>query len=133
MSFPFTQFAELGVDLANQFTKDTQVEVIHEAWTGENPDGGNPSYAAPITRLAIVDSRQRQVVTGDGRTVTAMSTLTILDPIESNGASGRREPVDPRDRFATPDGFIGLVVGVGGVIDPNTNAPFVGDIYLGVR
>lgn len=107
-----------------------QCDVTHEAWTGR--DGyGKPTYASGKTRKAIVERTQRMIRTTGGNDVLSRARITFLDIIKANGATGRTEPIDPRDRFTLPDGTTGPVLDVIGVIDPSTERPFAHEVLLG--
>lgn len=122
----------LGVQVASSTTESLKVSVLHEAWTGQSATG-KPSYSSQTVKC-IVDDSQKTIVTGSGRVVTAMATLTFLDPVPANGASGRREPIDPRDRFTLPNGFTGYVIETpGSVINPETGQGFIQEIMLGAK
>lgn len=134
MSFPFSKFARRGVKLVDQFTQDGQVEITHEAWIAQDKFG-KPQYAAPTDPAprCVIDSRQRVVVTTGGQAITIMSTLTFTSPTASNGAPGRREPIDPRDKITLPNGFTGPIIDSAAPIDPKTNMGYIQQIMLGAR
>ena len=120
-----------GVSLANRLTADLQDTVTHEAWIGH--DGfGKPQYdPAIISRQAVVEMDQRLIRLADGQEVQQRARVTVIGPITGNGAKGRKEPVDPRDRITLPDGTIGPILDVKGVSDPTTGAPYAYTIILG--
>lgn len=132
MSFPFSKLVRLSVKLADKFTRDGQSDVTHEAWIGEDKFH-KAAYAAPVTLRCVVDSRQRMIITNTGQAITVMSTLTFTSPIKENGASGRREPIDPRDKMTLPDGFTGPIIDTGAPIDPKTRQGYITQIMLGAR
>lgn len=132
MSFPFSNFIRLGAKLADQFTRDGQSEVTHEAWIGQDKFG-KETYAAPVTLRGAIDSRQRLIVTTGGKTITIMSTITFTQAIAPNGAAGRREPIDPRDRITLPNGFSGPIIDTGAPIDPKTGMGYIQQVMLGAR
>lgn len=122
-----------GVSISNKQTKSVQGDAILEAWIGQSVTG-KPTYASPVTIKCIEDDKQRTIVTGAGQVITVMSTLTILEPIASNGTAGRKEPIDPRDKITTPSGFVGRVIDTpGSVFDPGTGKGFIQTISLGAR
>jgi len=111
-------------------TADLQATVAHAAWTGK--DGYNkPSFAAPVSRQALVEMKQRLRRLPNGQEVLQQAAVTFIGPISANGATGRREPVDPRDTITLPNGYSGPILNVEGLIDPTTNRPFMVQVWLG--
>lgn len=122
-----------GVQIADKVTKSVQGDMILEQWISQSVTG-KPTYASPITIKCIEDDKQKTITTTSGQVVTVMSTLTILVTIPSNGAAGRHEPIDTRDRITTPSGFVGKVIEApGSVVDPGTEKGFIQQIMLGAR
>ena len=122
-----------AIKVAKNAAGDLIVQVQHEPWIGT--DGyGQRSYATAEARDAIVDFR-RQKFTTDGGTETVMAVVvTFLDPFVAQGAEGRQEPIDPRDRMTLPDGTVAPSVEVrGAAIDPTTNQPFMMEVVLGKK
>ncbi len=127
-----------AVSTANSLTGGTdglQAEITHEPWTGL--DGyGKPSYGSAVTRLAIVElaalhNRPAAVRLDSGEVLVVRATVTILSPIRANAASGRKGPVDPRDRITLPDGTTGPILTINAPVDPATAAPYFYEIGLG--
>lgn len=134
MSFPFSKFVRLGVKFVDQFTADGQSEFTHEAWIAQDKFG-KPTYAAPTNPAprGVIDSRQRIMITATGQAITIMSTITITSPIAPNGATGRREPIDPRDRITLSNGFSGPIIDTSAPIDPKKGTGYIQQIMLGAR
>jgi len=132
MAFPFSNLVRLGVGLADSFTADTQANIVHEAWIGQDKFGKS-EYAEPTHPRCVISNKTKMIVSATGQLVTAASTLTFTTLPESNGAPGRREPIDPRDRITLPTGFTGPIVFVGGPVDPTTNEGYVLSVSLGMR
>lgn len=122
------------IGLASEITKDfdLQAKAKIERWISSS-ETGKYTYSIPIFIDCIEDSKQRIITTSTGQPITIMSSLTFLDPIPSQGASGRREPIDPRDRITAPSGFSGPIVDVGGTINPETGRGFITEVMLGRR
>ncbi len=121
-----------GIALAHRITGDLQVQVQHSAWIGTDVYGKN-TYAAAVDRRAIVDYKQRLTRQLNGQEIVQVATITFLEPIEDNGAEGRREPVDTRDRMVLPNGQTGPIVEVSGPMDPNTSNPYMLTVGLGAQ
>jgi len=82
-----------GVATAAKLTAELQAAVTHEVWTGQDALGA-PTYAAPVTRRALVEPSTRLLQLADGRQVSASTKLTFLSA----------DPVDSLDRLTLPDG-----------------------------
>lgn len=107
-----------------------QATVTHNVWTGESVSN-KATRTTTVSRLALVEFEQSRVETSDKQVVQQVAKLTFLRPIAANGAAGRREPIDPRDTFTLPNGWVGRVLAVDGLTDPSTNAPFFCQVRLG--
>jgi hypothetical protein len=119
-----------AVAIADGVTKSLQATVTIAPWTGESR-GGTPTYGTPIAYRALVDLRRKSSVSEAGTTIVSVATVTLLQPVAPNGASGRREPIDMRDRLVLPDGFTGPINNVKGLVDPSTTRPYFAEISLG--
>lgn len=110
-----------------------QAKVQHYAWTGQ--DGyGKPTYASPTTISCVVDRTNRMIVGGNGQAISIAATLTKIGDMAPNGASGRREPIDLRDKIVLSDGFTGPVIdSPGAVEDTSTGRGFIQSVMLGAR
>lgn len=131
MGFPGDIIRDL-IPTISELTEGVQAEITHRAWTGEK-ETGKKEYANPVTLKCIISSKHRQVVSASGQLVTAVHTLTFLDPITPNGSPGRREPIDTRDMITLPDWFTYPIVDIGGVVDPETGMGFTNKVMLGRR
>lgn len=119
-----------GVKTVQSVTASLQEEVVHTAWVGQ--DGfGAPYWGEPVSRAALVEQKVHMRRLSDGRLVEVRAKLTLLQPVEPNGAAERVEPVDLRDRFALADGTSGPVVDVQGLRNPEDGQPFLLEVYLG--
>jgi hypothetical protein len=123
-----------GVATANKITGGSaglQVPVTHEAWIGQDGYAAK-LYAAPVTRTALVEEGARPRRTSTGEVLLTRAHITFLAPIEANGAAGRLEPIDPRDRFTLPSGVTGPIVDFDGMpVDVSTGRSFLSGIWLG--
>jgi hypothetical protein len=119
-----------AVAIASSATASLQVTVAHSAWIA-NDEYGAPQYATPVNRQAIVEYRQRLRHLRDGQEVMQRAVAFLLEPVEPNGASGRREPIDPRDKIVLPDGTTGPLYDVAGLADPQTNASYYHEVVIG--
>ena len=121
-----------GVATIDKVTGDggIQLNITHEAWTGHDAHGA-PTYAAGVTISAIVERKSRLVRLTNGELVTAKAAINIPRAIVSNGATGRHEPIDVRDKITLPDGDSGPILDTQGLYDSATNAPMFHEIFLG--
>lgn len=119
-----------GVAIAASTTKSLQVEIQHWPWIGADVTN-MPLFGTPIARSALVEQKQKLLRASTGENVLATTKVTLLDPVKADGATGRREPVDPRDKIVLPDGTEGPIVAVEGLVDPGTNLPYLLEVYLG--
>lgn len=116
-----------AIGIANSLTSSLQAEITLEQWTGQN-DQGKPTYGSVKRLMAIIDKKQTMRKDAGGQDIVAKHALTILKPIKANGADGRQEPIDPRDRITLPDGTTGPIVDIQGTVDPG--AKIDGDTYI---
>jgi len=119
-----------GIAIAKNVTAGLQVEITLEAWTG-NDAYGSSTYAAKVPLSAVVEEEQRLIRQDTGDDVMSKTKVTILQPVTANGATGRREPIDPRDRIILSNGVTGPILDAKGLIDPSTNAPYMFEVWLG--
>ena len=118
------------VATANSVTASLQATVQHAAWTGNQQDGTD-SFATAVPLQALVEFKQRLRRLPTGREVLQQAELTFIGPVTANGASGRREPIDPRDQITLPNGYTGPILDVQGLVDPSTSAPYLVQVVLG--
>jgi len=126
----FDDLVREGVALANELTDSLQVTVQHEAWTADDGLGGS-TYAAAVPLTALVETRQQHRRLPDGREIVFNHLITILQPVAANGATGRKEPIDSRDRITLPNGETGPIISADGFLDPDTNASYFHQVALG--
>lgn len=121
-----------GVALANQITSDGGLlcNVTHYPWTGYVNAHGDSSYGDPV-ELEGLFSQKNELIQMGGQYIETRAVLTFLFPIEPNGATGRREPIDNRDLFDLPDGSKGRIADVRGLVDASTDRPYFCKVYFG--
>lgn len=119
-----------AVAIADTVTAPLQVAVDHYAWTGSD-DFSKPTYARPVSRLAVVEELQRYRRTETGQEIVQKASITFIRPISANGASQRREPIDPRDKIVLANGYTGPILNVQGITDPGTDQPYMLEVILG--
>src|SRR5512143_463577 len=118
-----------AVKIGNKLSKPVQETVQHVTWTGQNVSGDAITVTVP--RKAIVEIKQHQRRLTDGTVIDVRATLTFLDVIPSNGAAGRVEPIDNRDRFVLADGSNAPILDIEGMRDPGAGCPFFLQVFLG--
>lgn len=121
-----------AVAAASAQTAGLQVDVTHEAWIGHKAGGyAQPDYAVAVSRKALVQEGTNQIRLPNGDVFTARACISFLVPVLANGAAGRKEPIDPRDRITLPSGLTGPIVeNPGGMVDPQTGRPFINTFWL---
>lgn len=126
----FDDIIRAGVATADRLTDPLQVSVTHEAFLAMG-GMGEESFADAVTRTAIIERKNRERRTSDGRTILTTAQITFLRPIAPNGAPGRQEPVDLRDRLTLPDGSTDPVVDTEALLDPDTGRGYYVVVWLG--
>lgn len=116
--------------IADGLVGTLQVEVSHEAWIGQDVNV-KPSYDTARLQLAIVEDEQRQFRSASGDVIYSQCRIDFLRPLAANGADGRKEPIDPRDRLTLPDGTTGPILGISGLVDVGTGRRFYSQVWLG--
>lgn len=130
MSFPLDVLVS-GIAIANDLTKGVQASVVIEPWESQATDG-TITYGDPVTYSAVVDTTRKQKVGVGGELLIIGATVTIIGDVTPNGATGRIEPIDPRDRVTLPDGRVAPIVSVpNSVVNPATNRGLIHEIELG--
>lgn len=121
-----------GLAIAKTIVDDGGVmgTVQHSAWTGQDYTGA-ATYATAAGRKAIIEQRQRLRMTSSGKIVATKAYIAFLEPVPANGASGRQEPIDTRDKIVLPDGTTGQIVDVAGLVDASTTRPYYSEVWLG--
>lgn len=122
------------IEIADDVTKDfdLQCQVTLYPWIAQDVHGDD-TYGTPVTLTCVVDRTNRILYQG-GQQITVVATLTFVGDVAPNGAAGRREPIDPRDKIVLPDGFTGPIVSTpDGVTDPGTGRGFIQSVMLGAR
>jgi len=119
-----------AVKTAATVTKSLQETVQHFAWTGQ-VNLGEESLASAVSLKALVEQKLEWRRLGDGRLVEVQARLTFLEIVAPNGASGRIEPIDPKDKLVLVDGTTGPVYLVSGLRDPGKSRPYFLEVWLG--
>lgn len=119
-----------AVATAHNLTTSLQPTVTHYAWIGQDAFGAK-SYAPPVILPALVEQRLREHKTGSGTTVMTRAKVSFLKIVPPNGAAGRTEPIDPKDKIVLPDGTSGPIVDVEGLIDPDSLCPYLPEVWIG--
>ena len=128
----FADVIRSALETVDTVTDSLQVDITHHPWV--DSDGmGTPVFdpAGPFVIKAIAQDRQRLVRRQDGELQMTRTVLTFPRPITPNGAAGRQEPIDPRDKLVLPDGTTGAIIDIVGVVDPVTGKPYISEVWLG--
>jgi hypothetical protein len=119
-----------GIATANKITASLQDTVGFEAWTGKDKFA-KPTYAASVNYQALIERKQTLRRKMSGEEVAAQTKITIIGPVANTVATSRHNPIDPRDRITLPDGTIGPIVDVQGLVNPGTSEPYMVEVFLG--
>jgi len=123
----FADIVRAGVAVADSLTSTLQKEVLHQSFSEATKDGYlKVTWVGGTFRKALIESVNQQARASqggrdDGTVVYATTKLTLIRPVF----------VDPRDRFTLPDGRIGLIVSVNGLVDPDTGRLYLVEVFLG--
>jgi len=109
-----------GVALVDSLTASLQQTVMHAAYTGYDSYGA-ATYAAPVTRYAIVEMMTLLYRNQQGEEV--LQRAVVLFP--------RSVAVDSRDKITLQDGTTGPILDVRGVGDPGTGDTYYTEVSLG--
>lgn len=110
-----------GVAIANKLTADVQADVMHESFLGQTVKGDR-QYSAPVSRPAIVQMKQKSVLTASGELTMSNAQIVILDPTVV---------ITDDDRFTLPDGTTQPIIRRAGFVDRGTGLPILTEIFLG--
>ena len=135
----YAKLVRNSVALIDDATTSLQVTVQHSAWVSADPTYGVSVYATAIPRLAFVDDKEQMMLQPNMQMIRSRAKIDIIRPIAANGAVGRIEPIDVRDKFTLPNGYTGPILTVGGptelnrtgLVDPSTLAPYIYEVILG--
>jgi hypothetical protein len=130
MAFPI-EILRAGVALTNKLTAGAQAQIKIEPWVAQDTFG-LITYGSPVFYSAVIDSTRKQLRTAAGELLEITATATIIGDVLPNGALGRIEPIDPRDRVTLPDGKQAPIMSVpNSFVDPGTNRGIIHEIMLG--
>ena len=109
-----------------------QVEILYEPWISTD-ENGQPEYGPSKKLEAIVELQtlMPRPALATGKHVTPRAKLTLLSLPKAHGAAERIEPIDARDRFTLTDGMVCQILSISGVVDPETDAPYSAEIWVG--
>jgi hypothetical protein len=117
---------ESALEAVRAATESLQVQVSHEAWTGQGGTG-DPDYADPVSRPALVQEGKRQQQTHDGRLMTTKAVVLFFPPSE-----GEPPPaIGPLDRITLPSGLTGPILEIRETLVAPTSQAFVRAVWLG--
>lgn len=118
-----------AVAVADDVTRPLQSTVSYQRRTGQD-QFGDPTYAAAVDLLAIVDWKATQRRTSTGLLTVSRAVITFLDAAALSTATGGAG-IDDNDKLTLPDGTTGPILDLGGFIDPGTGVPIATEVFLG--
>lgn len=120
-----------GVATANKITGSLQGVVTIKQWTGQTAFG-DATYGKTLKIPAIIEQGEKQFEMQNGTSIVTKATVTFLQPVPVNGAAGRVEPIDGRDKLTLPDGTTGpTMVGAPMIVDPASSKPYFQIVGIG--
>jgi hypothetical protein len=93
-----------------------------------------PVYATAFATTAVVEHSRRLVRAPGGEEQVATAILTFIDPIPalSPTVTGRKEPIDERDKIVLANGHTGAILRTdSGLLDPTTTRPYLVQVWMG--
>lgn len=115
---------------ADKLTSSLQGVVVHYAWIGKDI-AGNPTYATPVSLKGVINLSSKQWNV-NGKVITVQASVTFPRPIKANGASGRIEPIDLRDKIILPNGLTGpIIYSPNSIVDRSTGMGYMVEIGIG--
>jgi hypothetical protein len=133
MALNLSKIVSGAVKTASKLTVSLQAIVTWKAWTGNDQRGKN-TYATYSIRALVEQEVKTQIDQSTGQAIQTQAKITILDPLPVVAAlSGfwRTNPVDNRDILILPDGTTGPAYRPGGFVNPDTNKPFLMEVWMG--
>jgi hypothetical protein len=118
-----------AVKTADLATRPLQATVSYQRYTGQDAFG-DPSFAASVSLLAIVDWRARQRRTATGVLTVSRAMVTFLDA-SALAAATAGNGIDDKDVLTLPDGTTGPILDLGGFVDAGTGLPIATEAFLG--
>lgn len=125
-----------AVGLAAQEVDEVLEEVQWFPWVEDDAnDNGRPVYAdAPILLRGAVEREPGVINLSSGEVIEYSHHIAFMGPVAAQGATGRKEPIDPRDKFVLADGTTSPTARVKpALFDSTTLAGFAFEVWLGVK
>jgi hypothetical protein len=114
----FDALIRSAVATAKALVGDVQATVVHRAATGHNGHGV-PTFGSPVSRLAIVESKIREIRQADGETTLTKTKLTFLDNVA----------ITKDDELTLPDGTKGPILDIGSL--QGSGGAYLVEVWLG--
>lgn len=105
--------------------------VEHEAWIRASNKYAAPGFDPKVQRQAFVSEEQRMRRLPNGQEVMQRASILFVEALPPNGAAGRNEPIDSRDRITLTSGLTGPILYAGAPIDPTTGRGYFTEVVLG--
>lgn len=121
------------VGVANNLTSSLQATVGWYKWNGSD-SYSKATYDSVVNVTMVVEYSQKMFRRPGGDQVMQAGVLTYVGPLTARTptVTGRRDPVDPRDKFLLPSGRYGWVIDAGLIpVNPSTNSPYAWQVVFG--
>jgi hypothetical protein len=125
-----------AVTTAARVTSALQCQVVHQPYLSQNAYG-EVAYDEAVMRRAVVEWRQRRIVTADGQEVLSTATVMFLGDVAVTTKDRitvtfeADEVVAWQDNVACVGAINSPILAVTGMIDPTTGRPYATVVYLG--
>lgn len=123
-----------AVTLAAAQVSEVLETVQWHPWIADD-ENGRPQYEEGAIELQALVEREPGVINlPSGEVIEYSHHIAFMGPVAAHGADGRKEPIDPRDKFALADGTTSPTVRVKpALFDSETLAGFAFEVWLGVK
>lgn len=135
MALNLSKIVSGAVKTASKLTVSLQANVIWKAWIGNDQRGKN-TYTTNTIKALVEQEVKTQIDQSTGQAIQTQAKIVILDPLPVVSAlSGfsRTNPIDNRDILILPDGTTGPAYKPGGFVNPDTNKPFLMEVWMGAN
>lgn len=133
MALNLSRIVSGAVKTASKLTVSLQADVTWKAWTGNDQRGKN-TYSTHTIKALVEQEVKTQIDQSTGKAIETQAKITILDPLPVVSALPgftRINPIDNRDMLILPDGTTGPAYRPGGFVNPDTDKPFLMEVWMG--
>lgn len=133
MALNLSKIVSGAVKTASKVTGSLQATITWKAWTGSD-QRGRATYTTNSIRALVEQEVKTQLDQTTGQAIQTQAKITILDPlpvVTTTSGFTRINPIDNRDILILPDGTTGPAYRPGGFVNPDTDKPFLMEVWMG--